>query len=60
MTTKKRELTDRQKTFLEVLFDESSGDTVQAKLIAGYSEHSSTSSIDNCCLHIVINMLQAL
>tara|TARA_R100000234_G_scaffold29871_1_gene17361 strand:+ start:43 stop:411 length:369 start_codon:yes stop_codon:yes gene_type:complete len=45
MTTKKRELTDRQKKFLEVLFDEASGDTVQAKLIAGYSEHSSTSSI---------------
>jgi phage terminase small subunit len=42
---KKRELTDRQKKFLEVLFDEANGDVVQAKLLAGYSEHSATSSI---------------
>ena len=42
---KKRELTDRQKKFLEVLFEEANGDPVKAKMIAGYSEHSSTSSI---------------
>ena len=41
----KRELTDRQKKFMEVLFDQANGDVVQAKLLAGYSEHSSTSSI---------------
>tara|TARA_Y100001938_G_C7894546_1_gene331459 strand:- start:291 stop:659 length:369 start_codon:yes stop_codon:yes gene_type:complete len=41
----KRELTERQKKFLEVLFEEANGDVVQAKLLAGYSEHSSTSSI---------------
>ena len=41
----KRELTDRQKKFLEVLFEEANGDPVKAKMIAGYSEHSSTSSI---------------
>ena len=40
-----RELTDRQKKFLEVLFDQAGGDAVQAKLLAGYSEHSSTSDI---------------
>ena len=40
-----RELTDRQKKFLEVLFEEANGDPVKAKMIAGYSEHSSTSSI---------------
>ena len=45
MTTKQRELTDRQKKFLEVLFDKANGDAVQAKLMAGYSEHSNTSSI---------------
>ncbi len=42
---KKRELTDRQKTFLEVLFEEATGDPVKATMIAGYSKHSSTSSI---------------
>ena len=42
---KTRELTDRQKKFLEVLFEEANGDPVKAKMIAGYSEHSSTSSI---------------
>ena len=45
MTTKKRELTDRQRKFLEVLFDKANGDPVQAKLLAGYSEHSATSAI---------------
>ena len=42
---KKRELTERQQKFLDVLFDEANGDVVQAKLLAGYSEHSSTTSI---------------
>ena len=41
----KRELTDRQKKYLEVLFDQAGGDAVQAKLLAGYSENSSTSDI---------------
>ena len=45
MTTKKRELTDRQKTFLDVLFDKAHGDVVQAKKLAGYSETTSTSEI---------------
>tara|TARA_Y100001938_G_scaffold129752_1_gene185011 strand:- start:298 stop:666 length:369 start_codon:yes stop_codon:yes gene_type:complete len=45
MTTKKRELTERQQKFLDVLFDEANGDVVKAKLLAGYSEHSATSSI---------------
>ena len=40
-----RELTDRQKLFLEVLFDKANGDPVQAKLLAGYSENSSTSAV---------------
>ena len=45
MSPKKRELTERQQKFIEVLFDQANGDPVQAKLLAGYSEHSSTSSI---------------
>ena len=40
-----RELTERQQKFLEVLFDKANGDPVQAKLLAGYSEHSGTSAI---------------
>ncbi len=40
-----RELTERQKKFLEVLFDQANGDVIQAKLLAGYSEHSSTGTI---------------
>ena len=42
-----RELTDRQRLFLEVLFDKAGGDIVQAKLLAGYSEKSSTGDIVN-------------
>ena len=42
---KVRDLTERQKKFLEVLFDQANGDPVQAKLLAGYSEHSGTSAI---------------
>ena len=41
----KRELTERQQKFLDVLFDQANGDVVQAKLLAGYSENSSTSDI---------------
>ena len=40
-----RKLTERQQKFLEVLFDKANGDPVQAKLLAGYSENSSTSDI---------------
>jgi phage terminase small subunit len=40
-----RELTERQQKFLNVLFDGAAGDVVQAKLLAGYSESSSTTDI---------------
>tara|TARA_R110001592_G_scaffold40153_2_gene132054 strand:+ start:130 stop:495 length:366 start_codon:yes stop_codon:yes gene_type:complete len=40
-----RELTERQAKFLAVLFDGANGDVVQAKLLAGYSEGSSTTDI---------------
>ena len=42
---KQRELTDRQHKFLDVLFDKANGDVVQAKLLAGYSEHTSTAGV---------------
>ncbi len=40
-----RNLTDNQRRFLEVLFEEAQGDAVQAKKLAGYGETSSTRSI---------------
>ena len=40
-----RELTMKQKVFLDVLFEEAKGDMVQAKKIAGYADSSSTSEI---------------
>ena len=41
----KRQLTERQQKFLEVLFEEANGDVVQAKLLAGYSGKSATTSV---------------
>jgi hypothetical protein len=38
----KKELTEQQKKFLEVLFAEAGGDPVRAKLLAGYSQGYST------------------
>ena len=40
-----RELTTKQNTFLQVLFDEAGGDSSKAKVLSGYSEASSTSEI---------------
>ena len=40
-----RALTEKQQRFLEVLFDEASGDVVTAKKLAGYGEASSTTAI---------------
>lgn len=40
-------LTDQQKLFLEVLFDEAKGDVVAAKKMAGYSPTYPTSSVMN-------------
>lgn len=42
----KKDLTDKQKLFLEMLFsDECQGDPVKAKIAAGYSENYSTTSL---------------
>jgi phage terminase small subunit len=40
-----KELTEKQRKFLDVLFDEANGDVTQAKLLAGYAPTSSTSDI---------------
>jgi hypothetical protein len=40
-----RELTMKQRVFLDVLFEQANGDMVQAKKIAGYADSSSTSEI---------------
>ena len=40
-----RELTEKQRLFLDVLFDKAQGSIVQAKKIAGYSDGTSSSEI---------------
>ena len=40
-----RQLTVKQQTLLNVLFEEAGGDLVQAKKLAGYADTSSTSEI---------------
>ena len=38
-------LTEKQQTFLNVLFDQAAGDVVQAKKLAGYSDGTSTTEV---------------
>lgn len=40
-----RNLTERQKKFLDVLFEEANGDAVVAKRLAGYSDNTPTTDI---------------
>ena len=40
-----RQLTEKQQKFLDVLFDEASGDMVLAKKMAGYSDATTTTEI---------------
>ena len=40
-----KNLTDQQKLFLEVLFDQAGGDAVKAKKLAGYSDTYPTSQV---------------
>ena len=42
-----RNLTEKQKMFLEVVFEQAKGDPVQAKKLAGYSDNVSSTSIVN-------------
>lgn len=57
MTTKK-ELTEQQKKFIEVLFAEAAGDPVKARKLAGYSEGYSTKAIMNTIREEVIDATQ--
>jgi hypothetical protein len=57
MTTKK-ELTEQQKKFIEVLFAEAAGDPVKARKLAGYSEGYSTKAIMNTLREEVIEATQ--
>jgi hypothetical protein len=57
MTTKK-ELTEQQKKFIEVLFAEAAGDPVKARKLAGYSEGYSTKAIMNTVREEVIEATQ--
>tara|TARA_R110000796_G_scaffold13733_1_gene44229 strand:+ start:4169 stop:4537 length:369 start_codon:yes stop_codon:yes gene_type:complete len=41
----KRELTEMQQRFLDVLFEEAEGDPIKAKKLAGYSDNVGTTSI---------------
>ena len=40
-----KNLTEKQSSFLSVLFEEAGGDVVKAKLLAGYAESTSTTEI---------------
>ena len=40
-----RKLTEKQQTFLDVLFEEAKGSFVEAKKLAGYSDNVSITSI---------------
>jgi len=40
-----RQLSEKQQTFLSVLFEEASGDIITAKKLAGYSDSTNTSEI---------------
>lgn len=40
-----RNLTERQKKFLDVLFEEANGDALRAKQLAGYSDNTPTTDI---------------
>lgn len=45
MTSKKRQLTEKQEKFLDVLFEEARGSFVEAKRMAGYSDNQHTAQI---------------
>lgn len=45
MAQTKRQLTENQAKFLEVLFEEAGGDVVAAKKLAGYSDNTPTTQI---------------
>ncbi len=54
-----RQLTERQQTFLSVLFDQAGGDVVTAKMLAGYSNATSTTEVVNSLKEEIIESTQS-
>ena len=54
----KRQLTEQQARFLEVLFTEAGGDPVKARKLAGYSDNTSTKEIMDSIKEDVIEATQ--
>ena len=54
-----RELTERQKKFLSMLFDEAGGDVVTAKKLAGYSDATSTTEVVNSMKEEILESTQS-
>lgn len=52
----KRQLTEMQQKFLDVLFEEAEGNFVTAKKLAGYSDNVATSSITNALLEEIAEL----
>ena len=50
-----RELTEKQKKLLEVLFHEAGGDIVTAKKLAGYSDATSSTEVINSLKEEILN-----
>lgn len=50
-----KNLTDQQKLFLEVLFDQAGGDAVKAKKLAGYSDTYPTSQVIKTLEEEIVN-----
>ena len=53
-----RELTEQQKKFLEVLFDEAGGDALTAKKLAGYSDTTTTTQVVKSLKEEIIDATQ--
>jgi catalase len=54
----KKQLTEQQQKFIEVLFAEAKGDPVRAKKLAGYSDNSPTRDIMNSIKEEIISATQ--
>jgi len=54
-----RQLTERQQTFLSVLFDGAGGDVVAAKKLAGYSDATSTTEVVNSMKEEILESTQS-
>jgi hypothetical protein len=58
MMKEKRQLTEQQQKFLDVLFKEAGGDPLQAKKLAGYADAVSTPSVLRSLKEEVLDLTQ--